>query len=68
MELILYHISRIALFVFNILSIVFFFSIMTQILCMQVDIEVKITAGTPLRKVVIHEVATSNPAWVIFDR
>lgn len=35
---------------------------------MQVAIEVKITAGTPLRKAVIHEVATSNATWVIFDR
>lgn len=35
---------------------------------MQVVIEVKITAGTPLRKAVIYEVATSNAAWVIFDR
>lgn len=35
---------------------------------MQVDIEVKITAGTPVRKVVIQEVATSNAAWVILDR
>ncbi|KAH6782596.1 hypothetical protein C2S52_000528 [Perilla frutescens var. hirtella] len=34
----------------------------------RVDIEVKITAGTPLRKVIIDEVATSNAAWVIFDR
>ncbi|KAI3464594.1 hypothetical protein Pfo_021257 [Paulownia fortunei] len=33
-----------------------------------VDIEVKITAGTPIRKVVIQEVATSNAAWVILDR
>ncbi|KAL8481891.1 hypothetical protein ACS0TY_027600 [Phlomoides rotata] len=34
----------------------------------EVDIEVKITAGTPIRKVVIQEVATSNASWVIFDR
>ncbi|KAL1543755.1 non-specific serine/threonine protein kinase [Salvia divinorum] len=34
----------------------------------RVDIEVKITAGTPLRKAIINEVATSNAAWVIFDR
>ncbi|XP_042033887.1 proline-rich receptor-like protein kinase PERK3 isoform X1 [Salvia splendens] len=34
----------------------------------RVDIEVKITAGTPLRKAIINEVATSNATWVIFDR
>ncbi|XP_057795613.1 probable serine/threonine-protein kinase PBL15 [Salvia miltiorrhiza] len=34
----------------------------------RVNIEVKITAGTPLRKAIMHEVATSNAAWVIFDR
>ncbi|XP_051139041.1 serine/threonine-protein kinase CDG1-like isoform X2 [Andrographis paniculata] len=33
-----------------------------------VDIEVKITAGTPLRKVVVQEVASSSAAWVILDR
>lgn len=41
---------------------------MTKIRYVQVDIEVKITAGTPLRKAIINEVATSNAAWVIFDR
>ncbi|KAL0438167.1 UNVERIFIED_CONTAM: Inactive protein kinase SELMODRAFT [Sesamum latifolium] len=35
---------------------------------MQVDIKVKIMAGTPIRKVIVQEVATSNPAWVILDR
>ncbi|KAK6131992.1 hypothetical protein DH2020_034266 [Rehmannia glutinosa] len=35
---------------------------------LMVDIEVKITAGTPIRKVVIQEVATSNATWVIIDR
>ncbi|KAK6132240.1 hypothetical protein DH2020_034023 [Rehmannia glutinosa] len=34
----------------------------------EVDVEVKITAGTPIRKVVIQEVATSNATWVIIDR
>lgn len=34
----------------------------------QVDIEVKITAGNPMRKVSIQEVATSNATWVILDR
>ncbi|XP_027091232.1 serine/threonine-protein kinase PBS1 [Coffea arabica] len=33
-----------------------------------VDIEVKITAGTPTRKVVLQEVITSNATWVILDR
>ncbi|KAL9173119.1 hypothetical protein ABFS82_03G092500 [Erythranthe guttata] len=33
-----------------------------------VDIEVKIIAGTPIRKVVIQEVATYNASWVILDR
>ncbi|KAI3460533.1 hypothetical protein Pfo_017196 [Paulownia fortunei] len=33
-----------------------------------VGIEVKITAGTPIRKVVIQEVAISNATWVILDR
>ncbi|KAL0360307.1 UNVERIFIED_CONTAM: Inactive protein kinase SELMODRAFT [Sesamum radiatum] len=33
-----------------------------------VDIKVKIMAGTPIRKVIVQEVATSNPAWVILDR
>ncbi|KAH6789126.1 hypothetical protein C2S51_004132 [Perilla frutescens var. frutescens] len=33
-----------------------------------VDIEVKVTAGTPMRKVVIQEVAISKPTWVILDR
>ncbi|XP_073145441.1 inactive protein kinase SELMODRAFT_444075-like [Henckelia pumila] len=33
-----------------------------------VDIEVKITAGNPMRKVSIQEVATSNATWVILDR
>ncbi|KAG8378171.1 hypothetical protein BUALT_Bualt08G0110200 [Buddleja alternifolia] len=33
-----------------------------------VDIEVKITAGTPIRKVVVQEVATANATWVILDR
>ncbi|XP_047976149.1 serine/threonine-protein kinase CDG1-like isoform X2 [Salvia hispanica] len=33
-----------------------------------VDIEVKVTAGTPMRKVVMQEVATSEPTWVILDR
>lgn len=33
-----------------------------------VDIEVKITAGTPTRKVVIQEVISSNATWVILDR
>ncbi|KAL2232317.1 UNVERIFIED_CONTAM: Protein NSP-INTERACTING KINASE 3 [Sesamum indicum] len=35
---------------------------------MMVDIKVKIMAGTPIRKVIVQEVATSNPAWVILDR
>lgn len=35
---------------------------------MQVDVEVKATAGTPMRKVVIQEVAISEPTWVILDR
>lgn len=35
---------------------------------MQVDIEVKITAGTPMWKVVVQEVAISNATWVILDR
>ncbi|XP_042061193.1 probable serine/threonine-protein kinase PBL23 [Salvia splendens] len=33
-----------------------------------VDIEVKVTAGTPMRKVVMQEVAISEPTWVILDR
>ncbi|KAL3513768.1 hypothetical protein ACH5RR_026485 [Cinchona calisaya] len=33
-----------------------------------IDIEVKITAGTPIRKVVLQEVITSNATWVILDR
>ncbi|KAG9142496.1 hypothetical protein Leryth_017004 [Lithospermum erythrorhizon] len=33
-----------------------------------VDIEVKITAGTPLRKVVLQEVVISNATWVLLDR
>ncbi|KAL0351558.1 UNVERIFIED_CONTAM: Proline-rich receptor-like protein kinase PERK13 [Sesamum calycinum] len=33
-----------------------------------VDIKVKIMAGTPIRKVIVQEVATSDPAWVILDR
>uniref|UniRef100_A0A5B6YNP9 Protein kinase domain-containing protein n=1 Tax=Davidia involucrata TaxID=16924 RepID=A0A5B6YNP9_DAVIN len=33
-----------------------------------VDIEVKITAGTPIKKVVLQEVTTCNATWVILDR
>ncbi|KAM7514743.1 hypothetical protein LguiA_004326 [Lonicera macranthoides] len=33
-----------------------------------VDIEVKITAGTPIRKVVLQEVLTSNATWLVLDR
>lgn len=50
------------------LQIFFVCFITTLIFCVQVGIEVKITAGTPVRKVVIQEVATSNASWVIFDR
>ncbi|CAA2956807.1 receptor-like cytosolic serine threonine- kinase RBK1 [Olea europaea subsp. europaea] len=33
-----------------------------------VDIEVKITVGTPVRTVIVQEVATLNANWVILDR
>ncbi|XP_059631686.1 probable serine/threonine-protein kinase PBL5 [Cornus florida] len=33
-----------------------------------VNIEVKITAGTPIKKVVLQEVTTCNATWVILDR
>ncbi|XP_057785874.1 serine/threonine-protein kinase CDG1-like isoform X2 [Salvia miltiorrhiza] len=33
-----------------------------------VDIQVKVTAGTPMRKVVLQEAAISEPTWVILDR
>lgn len=33
-----------------------------------VDIEVKITAGTPIRKVVLQEATTCNATWLILDR
>ncbi|CAI9763984.1 unnamed protein product [Fraxinus pennsylvanica] len=33
-----------------------------------VDIEVKITAGTPMKRVIVQEVLTSNATWVILDR
>ncbi|KAL2467799.1 receptor-like cytosolic serine/threonine-protein kinase RBK1 [Forsythia ovata] len=33
-----------------------------------VDFEVKITAGTPMKRVIVQEVATSNATWVILDR
>ncbi|KAA8538342.1 hypothetical protein F0562_027835 [Nyssa sinensis] len=33
-----------------------------------VDIEVKITGGTPIKKVVLQEVTTCNATWVILDR
>ncbi|XP_052189666.1 serine/threonine-protein kinase CDG1-like isoform X3 [Diospyros lotus] len=34
----------------------------------KVEIEVKITAGTPIKNVVIQEVKNYNPTWVILDR
>ncbi|KAA8546488.1 hypothetical protein F0562_002773 [Nyssa sinensis] len=33
-----------------------------------VDIEVKITAGTPIKNVILQEVTTCNATWVILDR
>lgn len=34
----------------------------------QVDIEVKVTAGTPIKQVILQEIAAYNTTWVIFDR
>ncbi|XVF39190.1 hypothetical protein PTKIN_Ptkin01aG0015600 [Pterospermum kingtungense] len=33
-----------------------------------VSIEVKITAGNPIKNVILQEVLSSNAAWVVFDR
>ncbi|XAR49610.1 Non-specific serine/threonine protein kinase [Bertholletia excelsa] len=35
---------------------------------LKVDIEVKITAGTPIKTVVLQEVTSYNASWVILDR
>ncbi|KAL7262971.1 hypothetical protein ACSBR1_001188 [Camellia fascicularis] len=34
----------------------------------KVDIEVMVTAGTPIQKVVLQEVTTCNATWVVLDR
>lgn len=34
----------------------------------QISIEVKITAGYPIKQVILQEVTACNPSWVILDR
>ena len=32
------------------------------------DIEVKVTAGTPIKQVILQEIVAYKTTWVIFDR
>ena len=32
------------------------------------DIEVKVTAGTPIKQVILQEIEAYKTTWVIFDR
>lgn len=44
------------------------FFILLYSFCVQVSIEVKITAGFPIRQVILQEVVACEASWVVLDR
>ena len=38
------------------------------LLLVQISVEVKITAGFPIKQVILQEVTACNAAWVLLDR